>query len=178
MKPSPEYVLGFFVGILAGLAILFVLYKILRKKKGPCKYDERQLLARGKAYRAAFWTLVAYSLLNGLLFVGTGIRWADEMTVPFIGVCLAATVYAVICILKDAYFSIMDRPGFYYGLFGLIMAGNLATFTLAAAKKTSYSTDGMLNFRCMNLVVVAVFAVIMITMAAKQLHDKKNAESE
>ena len=60
------------LGILAGAALsvgLFFLIRVLCKKAGDCEYDERQMIGRGKAFRAGFFTtLIAGAIIACLDF--------------------------------------------------------------------------------------------------------------
>ena len=58
------YLLGVVVGVIFALGVFFIrLY--LHKKKHPNtgKYDERQIIGRGKAFQAGFFTLLAAGAL-------------------------------------------------------------------------------------------------------------------
>jgi hypothetical protein len=178
MEVSIEYLVGFGVGLFVVFAAMVIIGLYIGKKRGPCKYDERQAIARGKAYQAAFWTLVAFLCINGMFCSATGVLWADTMTGSFIGICLAILVYAVICIAKDAYFALREKPKFYFVLFGFLMIFNLAVVLLNYSEGTPFITDGMLNFHCMNLVIVVMFAVLLITLTAKHIAEKKRRETE
>lgn len=58
------YLLGMIVGVIFALAF-FILSLFIRKKKGtyPRKYDERQMVGRGKAFQAGFFTLLSAGAL-------------------------------------------------------------------------------------------------------------------
>lgn len=178
MKFNVNYAMAFIVGILAGLAVLFIAKFIFLKKWGPCKYDERQMLARGKAYRAAFWTLVVYLCLDGLLTLGSEVRWANVFVVYYIGIGLALEVYAVICILNDAYFPLKEKPGFYLTFFGVIIVWSAAVSLSDFLNGKPFVTDGMLNYRIINPVIVVVFAGIFITLLARRLAEKRHGAEE
>ncbi|NCB51708.1 MAG: hypothetical protein EOM54_07505 [Clostridia bacterium] len=178
MQNSVEYMIGFVLGALVGLALIFAIGLIFKKKRGPCKYDERQMLARGKAYSAAFWTLVAYSILNGMYYGATGGMWADMMTTPFLGVFLAILVYAMICIINDAYMPLKEKPGFYFVLFGVILAADLLIAVWNYLDGTEFVTDGMLNYHCLNPAIVIIFAAIIVTLAVKVISAKKDVDEE
>ena len=49
-----------FLGLMAVLVVIgLVIGKLAGKKLGKAEFDERQQLARGKAYKASFYTLLA-----------------------------------------------------------------------------------------------------------------------
>ena len=174
---SVEFILGFAVGFFIVIIVALGVFLIVRKKCGPSKYDERQQLIRGNAYKASFWVLTAYLLLNGLLQVATGIEWADLMTSSFIGVCIAITVFVVLCIRNDAYFPVNVRPKFYVVLF-LVFAGvdlALGLFNLSVSD-SPLLTDGKLNYHIMSFVVAAMFLAVLAAILVRSVKAKKNGE--
>ena len=64
---------GLAIGLFVGLIICVVIFKYWNKDgKIKTQYDEMQELVRGRAYKYAFWTLVAFEaimcILSGFLF--------------------------------------------------------------------------------------------------------------
>lgn len=156
----------FVLGILAGLLLVAVIYAVTRKRKCSEGYDERQTIARLIAFRTAFWTLVAYLLLNGLFESIVDMRWGDFIVESFIGICIATTVFTVQCIFHDAYFSFNEKRSFYLWLFCLAAVVN----GILAARSLFHSemfTDGLLNFNIMNLVVFVMFVILFIALLIK-----------
>lgn len=176
MDRSPEFVLGFLLGLCAVAALAALFIWVIRKKHGPAKYDERQAVARLRAYRAAFWTLAAYLCMDGLFTVATGLEWADAMTGPFIGICVAVTVFASISISEDAYFAINEKPRFYLVLFAVVILVNAAVTVKNLADGVSFVADGRLNYHCMNIVVIVTFLAISVTLAVKAASRGKKEE--
>jgi len=174
---SPHFVLGFFTGLIIVLIVALVIALIVKKKNGPAKYDERQELLRGRAFKYAFLVLIAYLCLNGLLQVGTGLEWADLMTSSFIGICLSVTVFVVICIMNDAYFAFNQKPKFYLVMFGVLIAVNLTIgiFNLTN-EDVRFVTDGKLNFHVLSFIVVVIFLAVFIALAIKTLMAKRQAD--
>ena len=74
------------------------------EKKKPVKFDERQIAAQGNAYKWAFWTMCCYYLLYATISGAAGIIWCDPFLGAFLGVIVGATVFALICVFRDAYF--------------------------------------------------------------------------
>ena len=173
---STEYILGFATGVV----LLAVSALIAAKKfKQQSKFDERQQLLRSRAYQAAFWVLTAYMCINGIFNMMTGIAWADMMTSSFIGICIAITVFVVICIRKDAYFAINQKPRLYFVLFGGLIVMNLALGMLNVLDEdTSFFTDGMLNYHVMSFVVVALLATALIALTIQRLKVKAQSETD
>ena len=179
MEHNSLYMWGFIVGLAAALLVAVVIGLIARKFMGERKYDERQMLARLKAFRCAFWTLLTYLAVGGLLYGATGWLWMDLTAFCAVGICLGVTVDVVVCIHNDAYFALNDNPRFYSFLFGGIALMNLGITVLNIAHGTEFFTDGQLNFHAMNAVVVIMFTVLFIALIVRSLRRKaETAEGE
>jgi len=164
-----------FFGLILGifLVISYISFVISKRRgEAPPKYDERQMLVRGQAYRATFWVLVAYLCISGFFSLIAGTEWADGVTSPFIGVCLAITVFVVICIKKDAYFPVNQQPRFYIVLFGIIIPVNLATGIIRLVNESdSFFTNGALNYNVMPFIICVMFSVILATLIIRRRKD-------
>lgn len=179
MIHNKESMLGFALGFILSLAILFLIAVLMKKKNGTGKYDERQELARGKAYKYAFFVLMIYSCLNGLFNLISGINWSDTISGNFIGICLSVTVFACVCLFKDAYFSVREKPGFYISLFSIIAIVNIAAGVINLLEKdNAVITDGQLNYHSINLIVGIMFIIILVAAVIKLLNDKKLEKTE
>lgn len=104
------YVAGVLVGI-GSAAVVIAVMAAVRKKQGQPKaeYDERQLAARGIAYRWAYMTLI-FSLL-----ADTGVEaiwgpWAKPGVSAWMLIFLSIGVFIVACVRKDAYFAVAQDP--------------------------------------------------------------------
>jgi cytochrome bd-type quinol oxidase subunit 2 len=168
------YTLGFFAGIASVAVVGSIIAIIYKKKYGRKKneYDERQKALRGKAYKAAYFTLLAYLVISGLVTKGFGIHWAEGMVEAFLGIFLSVAVFVIICIKNDAYFSLSDRPTTYLALFSIIGFFNIGISTIEFVNHESFVTNGMLNEKTINLFCGIMFIILAITMAAKMLHEK------
>ena len=61
------WVLGFCCGFIAVVIVTLIIANIKKKKNTYTKYDERQILARGKAYKSAFFVLIGYIIACALV---------------------------------------------------------------------------------------------------------------
>ncbi len=162
----------YIVGIIAGGVMtltLFAVLALLLKKRGVTeaaeKYDERQRLARGTAFGAAFWVLVAYDLLSMVLTGCFEIRWGDEVGQPFVGVLIAATVFAMVCIAKDAYVSLRKSPREVIVMTSVIGGVNLLLGVMRIVEG-EFLKDGLLGVYSINLCcAVALFAILAFYVA-------------
>ena len=115
------YVAGVLVGI-GSAAVVIAVMAAVRKKQGRPKpeYDERQMAARGVAYRWAFLTLMLS------LAVNTGVEaiwgpWAKPGVSAWMLIFLSIGVFIVACVRKDAYFAVAQNPRTYLWLFGAVV---------------------------------------------------------
>lgn len=186
-EKSLEYYLGIVIGIAMGLALVVFLKWIIQKMGGKvevggrkCKesYDERQMLARGQAYKTAFFTLLFYMCSvaaisefseNPLLMSFAGI---------WVGVCLSITVFAIVCILKDAYMSLYENTKGIIMMFSVIGILNTGIGILHFDAGRPMIEDGMLSIYCINLIVGIMFLIILAVFCGKLLYDKRNAKEE
>ena len=169
--------MGIAFGLTVGLAVgLLFVALLFRKKVLDCTFDERQERARGVAFKYGFFTLMGSIFLYGASELAVG-RWCDALTGGCL--CLAAgiLVFAVICILKDAYLSLLERPRRIMILFVLLSLVNLGLSALMAAHGKLVE-DGILTFRAVNLVVGIMTLVILIVYIANFLLRSRKTEEE
>ena len=86
--------------------LIYAAAKSRPKAEKKPKFDERQSAAQGMAYKWAFWAILIYYLLYAMVS-SFGVIWCDHFLGAFLGIIVGTTVFAVICIFRDAYF----RPG-------------------------------------------------------------------
>lgn len=177
---SLAYVLGFATGIGVVAVMGIIINHLYKKKFGRKKneYDERQEALRGKAYKAAFFTLMGYLAINGIICQGFGIEWAESFTEAFIGICISVIIFAIICIKDDAYFSISEKPGTYLILFAVIGLLNIGICLFNFIKHESFITDGLLNEKAVNLSSGIMFFILDIVLVVKMLDDKISGKRE
>ena len=167
-------------GIVTGIAVavlLVVLMAVLFRKQGGAgfgraRYDERQQLARGKAFQAGFITVLIYELLYA---VGDllGLRWTVPFTGVMIGIFLGLAVFGVVAICKDAYLSLNDTSGGMV-LWAIIILANGACVANQIAHRELVQ-DGMLTADWLNALCCGLFVVILV---AQLLHTARVRREE
>lgn len=165
----------YIIGFLCGLAVVAIIGTILIKRNGRPQYDERQELARGKAFKAAFFILLYYLTVTGILDLVWGIRFGDSFTSSFLGICLAAAVFACSCIRHDAYFSVNDKPRSMVTLFIILTVVNGAIGVINLLRY-GFMPGGVLTTDSMNLICGAMSLVILIAILLKLAQDRRTVQ--
>ncbi len=164
---------GLAAGLLAGLAFIMSLFK---KKVLDMHFDERQERARGKAFQYGFFTLLIAAYAYGISDVLLG-RWCDVLTGVTLCIALALCVFAVTCILKDAYLSLREKPRTVMTMFALLSTINLL-FGGMYALSGDLVEDGVLTFRAVNPIIGAAILVILIVYIVNYLLRPRDEEAE
>lgn len=92
-----------FVVIYLGYSAVLIISAAKSAPKKKDKYDERQIAAQGQAYKWAFFSMCVYYLLYVCICGAADLVWCDPFLGAFLGVILGVTVFAVICVMRDAY---------------------------------------------------------------------------
>ncbi len=163
---------GCIVGLLASAGVIAYQF---RKKVLGMQFDERQERARGKAYQYGFFTLLVCLFIYAVSDMAL-VRWCDTMA--GVTVCAAAGmgVFAVTCILKDAYLSLRERPRQVMAAFALLAAADLS---LGAAYYVSGELveDGVLTFRAMYPILgFEALVILVVYIVHHLLRDREEAE--
>ena len=167
---------GLAVGLLVGIILLIVILKATKKDgKIKCRYDERQEITRGKAFKYGFFTLIVCNFLYG---IGNSLGervYVDPMAGMFLSICIGITVYASYCIWHESYFSLNENPKRVIIAFVAIGLFN-AVIGVHNICDGSFVEDGVIGFHCTNLICSAVMFVIVGVIAAKQIALKREAQ--
>lgn len=172
---SEAWVVGFVCGLIAVIAVFRLLARKLQADGAEkTKYDERQLIERGKGYRIAFFS---YVIFNIIFFV---LDMALEVQIPvgfllICGILVASAVHVVYCLFHEAYWGLNNNVKSYIII--LIVAGVLnLVIGLVNGFSSNWYTDGVLGYSIYNLVVAVFLAVILIAMLLKYMKDKREVE--
>ncbi|MCM1180885.1 MAG: hypothetical protein NC347_11545 [Clostridium sp.] len=149
-------------------------------------YDERQILARGNAFKVGFFTMAAYIGFVGILsefmnvVLSFGLLW--------IGVCLSIGVLIIICIVKNAYVSLQDNAKGVMMMFGIFGFLNLIIGLPDSTKdlvETVWMVEDGETFECVrlsteivNLSVGILFIIVLAVLAGKLWYDKRHEEED
>ena len=156
------------VGALVGLGIIALLFRL---KIMDLTFDERQKRARGQAYKYGFWTLMTCLLLYGFSDMVLG-RWCDVITGVMLCAAAALIVFGSVCIVKDAYLSLKEKPRTIMTLLTVVTLLNLAIGAMHW-KSGRVVRDGVLTFGAANLICGLMVLVIMVVYAVNYLLVKR-----
>lgn len=155
-------------------AVVFVLICVLKKKKNPYSvsenYDERQLLIQGKAYKYAFFTLLTYVLVIGILTVILEKDFALTYVYSLIGLCLALIVYVTYSLFKDAYIGRDESKNISAGFAFLIGICNAVP---SLFRFDEMLVNGILQLAVGQLVMGLTFIYVGIILIVKKQMNKR-----
>ena len=140
---------------------------------GRGKFDERQKLARGRAFRAGFIAVLCYEALYGFADL-MGLRWCVNFTGILIGLFLGLAAFAVAAIVQDAYLALNERMNNWLILCGVVVLVN-SSCVLNQAVHGELVRDGMLTENWLNGLCAALFAVIL---CAQLIHNARARRAE
>ena len=172
MAHSVGYLFGLVVGVLVGVGIIALLFKL---KVMDLTFDERQERARGQAYKYGFWTLLTCLLLYGFSDMVLG-RWCDVITGAMLCVAAALLVFASVCIVKDAYLSLKEKPRAVMTLLTVVSILNLG-ISIMNWKHGRVVEDGVLTFAAVNGICgLMTLVILMVYLVNYLLAKREDAE--
>ncbi|MCF0106637.1 MAG: hypothetical protein HUJ53_07745 [Holdemanella sp.] len=163
-------IIGFF-GLLVFCVLVFYSSKRNRNKNID-KYDERQLAARGKAYKAGYLALMLYFGLLTAAYVAE-IDIPDKYNIPILfgGICFGLGVFCVVAINNDAYIALNEKRGSQMTTLILLTVANIL---IAAANIIINNKSGIW---ITNIFVALLGFIILAAILIRQKKaDKEDAE--
>lgn len=168
------------LGVLAGVvigAILIIVVLTLTKTDGNIepKYDERQLLERGKGFKLGFFVEMIYTAFLILMYImEIKVPVATEVLL-FFGILLSVSVYAIYCIRKEAYISLNENAKKINIVFLVIGIANLL-IGVSHCFSGGMIQDGVLTFRSLNLICGIFMMIMSIVIGTSQIESKEEEE--
>lgn len=155
------------VGILAALVLVCFLVILFEKRAPGENFDERQKLARGNAYRVAFWTGAAYFAVAFAYLSSNEQERAvqiDPALLIYLGLDLEFLVFYIYCMLKRAALPLSGNAVCSAALCGIYGLQNLSrVWALDEGEKLVFSgTESVLVLRLANAVVFFSIAAMYI----------------
>lgn len=154
--------------------IIVLLINALKKRKNANiasnHYDERQLLIQGKAYKYAFFTLLTYVLVIGILTAILERDFATTYVYSLIGLCLALIVYVTYSLFEDAY---IGRDGSKNISAGVALIIGICNAVPALLSLDKMYVNGILQTTTGQLVMGLTFIYVGIILIVKKRMDKR-----
>lgn len=146
-------------------------------KKLTTKYDERQKLVRGTAYKYSFWTLSFMLMLYANLEIRDIQLPVSRFVIYFFMICASILVHAVYCILNDGYMGLNNNPKRIYLMCVVLCVLNLVAGIIGMMKKEKLMED-KLGTPLINIIagsvllIVGVFILIKATLLRNEDDDE------
>lgn len=137
-------------------------------------YDERQILARGRAFMWGFFSLMICLMVYGLTDMLIEL-WCDTLTGCIICICVSLIVFAVICIRQDAFAGIGQKRKRNLTVLLVLTAANLL-FGVSHIIDGDLLRDGLLSFRSVSLIVGATTGIVLLVYWLHGLRERGEAE--
>ncbi len=159
------------------LLVGLVVWVALRKKKSCSqKFDEMQLKLRAKGYRISFFTALLAMAATVILMECNMLGIITPALAVMAALMISVTVFAVYCILNDAFISFSGTPKNHLFLYSLIVLVEIAN-VVRLLIRGEVLVSGMVDFTAGAAVLMAVaFLVILITLIIKTNCERKEAE--
>ena len=149
--------------------IFIIIANIAGKKTGrqmDSQFDERQIIARNKAYMTGFFVILLLILADVLLKMTASAFYVDplgELSAVFIGI----GVFAILAIWNDAFLMPAQKPGLMSLLYGVIVAERMLRFLFSLRAGECFS-EGKLTLSNINGVIGITFFAILAALLLKQ----------
>lgn len=155
-----------FLGLMVVLVVIgLAAGKLAGKKLGKAGFDERQQLARGKAYKAGFYTLLAGLLAVYLLPNLTEWQPKGPALLPFAVICIGVTVFACVAVANDAYLGIRQNPRTMLLVMDIVVVCNLlAGFSVM---RSADFPNGITVQNSINLIMAAMGLIILTSLMVR-----------
>ena len=170
---STAWLIGFAVGIMMVAIVSTIIAKILRKKcAGKGEYDERQQIARGKAYTTAYATLLIY-LVFWMILRSLEVPFFTQGLSVALGMLLSIAVFVGYSIFHDAYFKASESPKTWIviicacGLLNLIIGIGRLLRGASLADKINNN---------MNLFVGLLLVATLVMLLIKRAMDRREGD--
>ena len=167
------YAIGLSVGVVFAV-LLYLVLRLVQKRKDDGekgKYDERQIVAQGVAYRNGMFAMFIYNAIYAVLDLSE-IVWCETFVGLFLGVMVGAAVYAITAIRRDAYLAFNKNMKSWVTLGVLIVASNLISGIFAIADHRMI-VDGKLATGSIGIMVAVLWLAVLVTQI---IHNRRSAE--
>ena len=172
-----EYNIGMLVGIAVAIGIFAVIAAIGKKRGRSGEFDERQEIIRGKAYQHAFFAVMLYSALYGILVVTAERPLMEDGLSALIAMFVGVVAFAVESIARDAFFTAKNRPKSYIILYAAIIFMQIVNI-IGNIKEGHLVENGVLTMRVLPIVCAVVFTIVLVAILIKTARKPKEEDDE
>lgn len=171
MNTGSVMALGVMIG--AMIAAWFLSRKSAKKN---CEYDEMQLKIRSKGYQIGFFTALILMMIVAFLCEMDCLTVLTPGFAVFAALLVSVTVFAIYCVLHDAFISIRGDGKSQIGVYGLIVLVE-GLVTVRTLSKGEMLVSGKLGFSSGAPAMMFVcFLTILIALIIKVIRNRKEAE--
>ena len=168
---STAWLIGFAVGIMMVAVVSAIIAKIVRKNcAGKGEYDERQQIARGKAYTMAYATLLIY-LVFWMILRSLEVPFFTQGLSVALGMLLSIAVFVGYSIFHDAYFKASESPRHWLIIICAAGVLNLGIGAMHLVRETTLQERLYENY---NLFVGLLLVVVLIFIVIKRAIDRRS----
>ena len=159
------------IGVLCGVAVGLLIWFVFNKANKNAKYDERQVAARGRAYKAGFVTFVFCEVVIFFieLFTEVPLVLFTPGTLQMIVTLLSMLVFVEFSIFSDAYYAATQKFSMSWCIIMLLLAASYVLKFILAEDKGN-------NVLMLSAGIMIIIA--MVSLIVKQKLDKKEQDSE
>ncbi|MBO7631696.1 MAG: hypothetical protein J6S78_05145 [Lachnospiraceae bacterium] len=170
----------FYAVIAAALGLIVLIVLATNYTSEGKGFDEMQLIKRGDAFRAGFFTLLGCVFM--LMILENWKTWTENVTLMFSCVAIvmvSLVVFGVYCIAHDAFFRMRESKKFYLGIcFCVVFANSMQAVTYFLDKKTLLENGKVSISPCGNLLIAGTFLILAIAIVVKMFAAKKEEKDE
>ena len=169
--------LYFAIVILFTIAVIIILVIIANNGEYRAKYDERQILEQGKAFKFGFFsTIIAIGVIGAADAFGI-VSMIDTTVLYCSAIFIGLGVYVVYCVWHEAYFGINQQSVSVMVMLAIIGLAN-TTLSIMGFVSGQMVVNGIVTFRIMNVLCAALFFALFITILIKKLSLSKTSEED
>lgn len=160
----------------------FMIVVLAKKKvndtaqKNGMEYDERQIRARGEAYKYGYFTALLYFSATVVINELLGKQWCDYSVSVFLGVGLSILVFVCVCIWKDAYVSFRSSSKQAYFIVVVVGLLNLFIGIQDLFEHGITIVNNQVQNLSSNLLVGVLFTIVILVAGLKYMLDKREQE--
>lgn len=172
MSYNIGFAIGALLGVLLGVGVLLGILIITTKNHTVKRdYDERQELVRGKGYKYGFLTMLIANMTLGYISLFFQKPIMDTCFSMVLSMALGGLVNIHYCIWKEGYFSLNEKPKVFITIMAILAVWQYASF--AGYLKSGVVVDGMITYRCTNLVMGVLLTFTLVDLLAKSISQKR-----